>query len=84
MSRIVGDESADVFTGLAIHVDPLGRERFIAAERVVGIWPDEVRVDLAREELRALPPYEETPVVRWRPGALGGVFSRLFGGRPRR
>ncbi|MDQ3865557.1 MAG: hypothetical protein M3304_01825 [Actinomycetota bacterium] len=83
VSRVVGDPEADVFTGLAVLVETFRGERFVAAERVVGIWPEQVRVSLTQEEIEALPKYEDVPVVRWRPGALGGVFSRLFGGRRR-
>jgi len=83
VSRVVGDPNADVFTGLAVSVGALGGERFVAAERVVGIWPDRVEVSLGRAEIESLPKYEDVPVVRWRPGPLGGIFSRLFGGRRR-
>ena len=83
VSRVVGDATADVFTGLAINVDAFGGERFVAAERVRSIWPDRVELSLSREELDDLPTYEDAPVVRWRPGPLGGIFSRLFGGRRR-
>ena len=83
VSRIVGDHEADVFTGLAVHVGHLGQERYVAAERVSGIWPDRVELSLTREEIEALPEYEDAPTVRWRPDALGGIFSRLLGGRRR-
>jgi hypothetical protein len=83
VSRVVGDPEADVFTGLAVVVEAFGGERFVAAERVTGIWPDRIQVSLTRDEIEALPRYEDAPVVRWRPGALGGIFSRLFGGRRR-
>ncbi len=84
VSRTVGDATADVFTGLAVHVDTFGGEHYVAAERVTGIWPDRVRLDLTAEQIHALPKYEEAPSVRWQPGRLGGIFSRLFGGRRRR
>ena len=83
VSRIVGDHTADVFTGLAIVVDTFGGERFVAAERVRGIWPDRVDLELTKNEIDELPKYEDAPAVRWRPGPLGGIFSRLFGGRRR-
>ena len=83
VSRIVGDHNADVFTGLAIVVDAFGGERFVAAERVTGIWPDRVELSLTQDEIANLPKHEDAPTVRWRPGALGGIFSRLRGrGRP--
>ena len=79
VSRIVGDHEADVFTGLAIFVDAFGAERFVAAERVRGIWPDRVELSLTEDEIEGLPEHEDVPTVRWRPGAFGGIFSRLLG-----
>jgi hypothetical protein len=79
VSRVVGDPEADVFTGLALFVDAFGGERFVAAERVTGIWPDRVQLDLPSAAIEALPKYEDAPTVQWRPGALGGIFRRLFG-----
>ena len=81
VSRVVGDTTADVFTGLAIFVGTFGGERFVPAERVTGIWPDRVALDLAASAVDSLPKYEDAPTVRWRPGPLGGIFSRLFGRR---
>ena len=83
VSRIVGDHNADVFTGLAIVVQTFGGERFVPAERVTGIWPDRVQLDCSDADVERLPKHEDVPTVRWRPGALGGIFSRLFGGRRR-
>jgi len=83
VSRIVGDHNADVFTGLAILVGAFSGERFVPAERVQGIWPDRVELDLTSAEVQELPKHEEAPTVRWQPGALGGIFSRIFGGRRR-
>ncbi len=81
VSRVVGDPNADVFTGLAILVDTFGGERFVPAERVGGIWPDRVELSLTSGEIEALPKHEDAPSVRWRPGALGGIFSRFLGRR---
>lgn len=80
VSRVVGDPDADVFTGLAVKVGILGGERLAPSERVTGIWPDRVTVDLTKAELEALPEYEETPVVRLEP-EKPGFFARLFGRR---
>ena len=81
VSRVVGDQTADVFTGLAVVLGTFGGERFVAAERVAGIWPNRVELDLPASAVENLPKYEDTPVVRWRPGPLGGIFSRIFGRR---
>jgi len=82
VSRVVGDTDADVFSGLAIVPLAHAGERFIAAERVTGIWPNRVEVDLTPESIAGLPEYEEAPVVRWEPRGPG-FLRRLFGRRPR-
>jgi hypothetical protein len=82
VSRIVGDSDADVFTGLAVTVHAFGHERFIPAERVGGIWPRRVEVDLSPAAFGDLPRHEDVPSVRVRPGARG-LVGRLFGGRRR-
>jgi hypothetical protein len=81
VSRVVGDQTADVFTGLAILTGAFGGERFVAAERVTGIWPGRVELDLAASAVEQLPKHEAAPTVRWRPGPLGGIFTRIFGRR---
>lgn len=80
VSRVVGDADADVFTGLAVKAGILSGERLIPSERVQGIWPDRVQVDLAKADVEALPEYEEAPVVRVEPDKPG-FLARLFGRR---
>lgn len=77
VSKIVGDVDADVFTGIAISLNLLGADRVVDSERVRGIWPDRIELDLSAEEVDRLPEYEDVPVVHWRPDE-GGFFSRLF------
>jgi hypothetical protein len=72
--EIVGDRSADIFTGLVVTLGMLDKKRYLPAERVKGIWPRRVEVDLSAADLRALPPYEEPVVARLEPG---GFFTRL-------
>ena len=82
VESVVGDQTADVFTGLAVSIDVLGPARLVPSERVRGIWPDRVDIALTKAQIERLPEYEETPTVRWRPGGgIGGFFRRLFGGR---
>jgi len=82
VKSVVGDPDADVFTGLAVSIDVLGRARLVPSERVRGIWPDRVDVALTKVQIERLPEHEETPTVRWRPGGgVGGFLRRLFGGR---
>jgi hypothetical protein len=80
VSRVVGDAEADVFTGLAVKAGLLSGERLIPSERVQGIWPDRVQVDLAKAEIEALPEYEDAPVLRLEPEEPG-FWARLFGRR---
>ena len=77
VSRIVGDSDADVFTGLAVTTHAFGGERFVAAERVQGIWPQRVEVDLPSDAFSDLPRHEDVPSVRVRPGG-GGLLARIF------
>jgi hypothetical protein len=80
VESVVGDQEADVFTGLAVSIDVLGPSRFVPSEAVRGIWPERVHVALTKAQIERLPEYKETPTVRWRPGGgLGGFFRRLFG-----
>jgi hypothetical protein len=81
VSRVVGDTDADVFTGLAVKLGPLGTEKFIASERVTGIWPDRVDVDMPTDMIESLEDYKDAPAVRWDPSGDSGFFRRLFGGR---
>ena len=80
VSRVVGDQDADVFTGLAVVSGTLGKERLVESERVTAIWPGRVEVDLTADEIDALPEYEDAPVEQWRP-EQPGFFARLFGRR---
>jgi sporulation protein YlmC with PRC-barrel domain len=78
LSRVVGDAEADVFTGLAVKASLLSGERLVPSERVRGIWPDRIEIDLSKSDVENLPPYEDSPVVRWTPDENTGFFSRLF------
>ena len=77
VSRVVGAE-ADVFTGIAVKPGVLSGERLVPSERVRGIWPDRIEIDLSKSDVENLPPYEDSPVVRWTPDEGTGFFSRLF------
>jgi hypothetical protein len=73
--EVVGDKNADIFSGLVIRLGTFGEPRYLPAERVRGIWPRRVEVDVSKAELEALPPYEE-PVIE-RLDFDGGFFRRL-------
>jgi hypothetical protein len=79
IKEIAGDESADIFDGLVVEHSRFGSPRYIAAERVKGIWPDRVETDLTAAEVEALPPYTEPKVTEWH-----ADDDRGFGARMRR
>ena len=81
LSTIVGDPTADVFTGLAVSKQLLGKPKFVPSERVTGIWPHRVEIDLTQDEIDRLEDYEDEPVIRVSPADSPGFLSRLFGRR---
>ena len=76
VARVVGDPDADIFTGLAVDIELLGRDRFLPSEKIAAIWPDRVELAISAAEVERLPEHEETPTVEWRPGR-GGLRSAL-------
>jgi hypothetical protein len=79
--EVAGDRTADIFGGLVVVLGPLDRKRYLPAERVTGIWPRRVQVDLTTAELEALAPYDEPVVERLSDESfLTRLRRRLFGG----
>lgn len=67
MGRVVevtGDPEADIFNGLVLSLGTLGKNRYLPAERVRGIWRQRVEVDATAQEIQALPAYEEPVAER--------------------
>ena len=81
VSKIVGDATADVFTGLAVSKHVIAKPKFVPSERVTGIWPHRVEIDLTQDEFDRLEEYEDEPVIRVNPADPPGFLSRLFGRR---
>jgi len=82
VAEVAGDPEADIFNGLVLSLGTLGKDRYLPAERVRGIWPQRVEVDATADELKALPAYEEPVSARVvaRDSFLIRL-RRLFGGR---
>ncbi len=79
VSKVVGDPIADVFTGLAVSTSLIGKPKFVPSERVTGIWPNRVEVDITQDEFETLDEYEDEPVIKVNPAdPPGGFLSRLF------
>ncbi len=82
VSQVVGDPTADVFTGLAVSKGFIGKPKFVPSERVTGIWPSRVEINLTQDEFERLDEYEDEPVIRVNPAdPPGGFLSRFFGRR---
>ena len=79
VSKVVGDPTADVFTGLAVSKGLLGKPKFVPSERVTGIWPSRVEIDMTQDEFERLEEHEDEPVIKVNPAdPAGGFLSRLF------
>jgi uncharacterized protein YrrD len=63
--EVAGDAEADIFNGLVVSTGPLQTNRYLPAERVTAIWSDRVQVDATREQVEALPEYEQPVAERW-------------------
>ena len=81
LTQVVGDPTADVFTGLAVSKGMIGKPKFVPSERVVGLWPSRVEIDHTQDEFERLDEYEDEPVIQVNPAPPGGFLSRLFGRR---
>ena len=77
LKRVAGDESHDIFDGLVVSCPGLEGERYLAAERVKGIWANRVETDLTPQEAHALQPFEESKVTQWRPDRDDSFGARV-------
>jgi uncharacterized protein YrrD len=61
VEEVVGDSGTDIFNGLALSTGFFSGTRYVPAERVATIVDGEVRLDLPREAVKQLGPYEKPP-----------------------
>jgi len=57
---VIGDPEQDIFSGLSVSTGLLHRPRRVPSERVAGIAPGRVQLDLDRHGFADLPAYEAT------------------------
>jgi hypothetical protein len=67
VDQVVGDSVAGIFNGLAIVSGVFGAPRYLAAERVAGIYQGCVQADIDSAAADELPPHEAAPSVEIRP-----------------
>jgi hypothetical protein len=61
VERTRGDETRDLFDGLAVSTGLLSRNRYVPSERVGEIREGQVHLTLGPDEVDALDQYEEPP-----------------------
>jgi len=78
VDEIAGDDTEDIFDGLAIATSALGKPRYVPAEQVVEITDGAVRLSLTREQVEALPEYlEPATTLEVEPDSKGGFGESL-------
>lgn len=75
---VAGDDTVDIFDGLAVATSALGKPRYVAAERVARIEDGSVHLSLTTEQLEQLDEYLE-PATRAtiESGDKGGIGETL-------
>jgi hypothetical protein len=61
VDRTLGDETHDIFDGLALSTGLLSRNRYVPSEQVSEIREGQVHLSLGPDEVDGLDPYEEPP-----------------------
>ncbi len=75
---VAGDDTADIFDGLAVATSALGEPRYVAAERVARIEDGAVHLSLTSEQLRELDAYlEPATSATIEPDSKGGIGETL-------
>ncbi len=64
VEEVVGDSSADIFSGLTVGTGLLHKGRFVPAELVTEIVEGEVRLSIGKDEFERLDEYEEPPPTK--------------------
>ncbi|HVP75585.1 MAG TPA: DUF2171 domain-containing protein [Gaiellaceae bacterium] len=78
VDEVVGDDTEDIFDGLAIATSALAKPRYVPAERVAEITNGAVRLSLTREEVSRLGEYlEPATSAEIEPDGKGGLGESL-------
>ena len=60
---VAGDDTEDIFDGLAIATSALGKPRYVPAEQVAEITDGRVRLALSKDQVERLGEFEEPPTT---------------------
>ncbi len=78
VDEVAGDDSEDIFDGLAIARSSFGKPRYVPAEQVAGITEGVVRLALTREQVERLGEYlEPATSAEIEPDSKGGLGETL-------
>ncbi len=78
VDEVAGDDTEDIFDGLAIATSALGKPRYVPAEQVAEITQGAVRLSLTREQVGQLGEYlEPATSAEIEPDSKGGVRESL-------
>jgi hypothetical protein len=78
VDEVVGDDTEDIFDGLAIATSALGKPRYVPAEQVVEITEGAVRLSISQEQVEQLGEYlEPATSAEIEPDSKGGIGEGL-------
>jgi hypothetical protein len=78
VDEVAGDDTEDIFDGLAIATSSFGRPRYVPSEQVAGISEGAVRLSLTREQFADLGEYlEPATSAEIEPDSKGGLGETL-------
>lgn len=78
VDEVAGDDTEDIFDGLAIATSALGKPRYVPAEQVAEITDGVVRLSLTREEAEQLDEYlEPATSAEIEPDGRGGIGNTI-------
>jgi hypothetical protein len=85
VDEVAGDDTADIFNGLAIATSALGKPRYAPAEQVSEITQGVVRLSLTQEQVGQLREYlEPATSARIEPDSRGGGIGASVGAEARK
>jgi len=78
VDEVAGDDTNDIFNGLAVATSALGRPKYIPAERVTSITEGRVDLSVARDQVEAADEFlEPATTAQIEPDSRGGVGEQL-------
>jgi hypothetical protein len=78
VDEVAGDDTEDIFDGLAMATTALGKPRYVPAEQVAAITEGAVRLSITRQEAATLGEYlEPATTAEIEPDSKGGLREEL-------